>query len=140
MQGRHTGNAADAPCFPVSSSKTTCQMRARERGRVCLPDMDVVCLLIGVWWRYVSDGRARDERGQGNGSRKLREPGIFGISLVYAANMRIPQSCVNLHHICKDAYMSCACRQIVWTDGEQAGWSAAVAGLFSVMANCQVTC
>lgn len=98
MQGRHTANAADAPCFPVSSSKTTCQMRKGGEGGVCLPDKDVVCMLIGVCWRYVSDGRARDERDQGHGSRKLREPGVFGIFLIYAANMCIPQSCVNLHH------------------------------------------
>lgn len=90
MQGRHTGNAADAPCFPVSSSITTCQMHKGRKGGVCLPDMVVVCMLIGVWWRYASDGRVRDERDQGHGSRKLREPGIFGISLVYAADMCQP--------------------------------------------------
>lgn len=47
----------------------------------------------------MSDVRARDERDQGHGSRrKLREPGILGISLAYAADLGIPQSCVNLHH------------------------------------------
>lgn len=47
----------------------------------------------------MSDVRARDERDQGHGSRrKLREPGILGPFLAYAADLRIPQSCVNLHH------------------------------------------
>lgn len=49
MQGRHTSNAADAPCFPVSSSKTTCQKPKGGKAGDRLPGMDVVCMLIGLW-------------------------------------------------------------------------------------------
>lgn len=82
----------------LQAAKATCQMHKGREGSICFPDMDIGCMQIGVWRRYLSDARARDARDQGQNSRMVREPGILGISLIYAADMCSPQSCAILDH------------------------------------------
>lgn len=96
---------------------------------VCLPDVDIVYMQLGVQWRSMSDVRARDGGHQGHNSRKLREPGKLGVFLLYAAVMCIPQSCVILGTTYRDPYKSCVSRPCLYAEMERAGWSAAVAGL-----------
>lgn len=47
-------------CSWPQAAKPTWHMHKISKGSVCLPNMDMGCMQIGVWRRYLSDARARD--------------------------------------------------------------------------------
>lgn len=72
---------------------------AQGKGKFICPTR--LCMQIDVQWRSLSDVRARDGRDQGHSSRKLREPGVLGTSLLCAATAGTTHQVNSLVHFYK---------------------------------------